>query len=509
MRSASRWLTSALQFLLVVTGARSLVLLFAYFVQDSGTRRHHVEASLFVLAALGVLHLLLLPAADAPPTPRSRSFLLYLVPAGIVVFLLFGHSVRLGLLSDDFVLVDRALRSEFVATTHEFVRPVPLMIWRFLFGLGAGLTALHAVNITLHAFNASMTAMLGYRLGLNAWQAMLAGVFFVVWPTQVEPVAWTSGVFDVLMTAGVLTVVVTYATFAARLTVRRMAVLVAVAIVALLTKETAVSIPLLIALVSIPRWMQQAPLRSERSGFGLLTAACASYLLWRVSVRPAVNSQVERAITAYAMKEQLSRTFGTLAVPFTAEWIALMPLLVAAFASVLVLALVLPLALRKNRSASDQLVLLCLAWCVVATAPAIGYLFLGSHLEGSRYLYLAASGWTIALASRCRTEGPRWQWITAIAVIALLVVCMAQTRALLNDWHEAARQRDVLLARAKEASGDCTQPRFAGMPATFRGAQLFRNGFDEAFRMSANVVPSATARECDFVWNGSGFDRRR
>lgn len=506
MLFAGRGVRLTLQVLVAFAVARSMALIVSYFL-GLQTRRHHVEASLFILAVAALACWRLLPhAADLPHGSPDRRRTAVDVAAAAGAFVLYWPALSVGLLSDDFVLVDRALRGEFVAPHHEFVRPVPLVLWSIMLACRAGPAALHFLNLTLHAANAVLTARLGRWLGLTPLQALAAAGLFLAWPTQVEPVAWASGVFDVLMTTAVLAVLLLYVANAGRLTAGRTAALLLISITALLSKETAVVLPALIAAISAPRWMRERPARHELHVFAALTALCAGYLIWRVFLRSPAGGDALPSLTAYLIKEQISRTFATLAAPFTLERIASAPLVAAAVSSGLLALLVLPVVLRRERTSGDRRVVTGLVWCFTATAPALGYLFIGPYLEGSRYLYLALSGWAIAMASRIGAGGwPRWMPASAVAVVALL--CVAQGRAVLDDWRQAGRERDAILSQAREASAGCANPTFSGLPDRYRAAQLFRNGFPEALGRASPGAQTGRDAGCEFEWDGSGFRR--
>ena len=506
MPSAGRAVRLSLQVVVALAAVRSVTLLFGYFVGVE-TRRHHVEASLFILALASLACWLALPRAeDMRPVPSPERWTVIAATLGAGAFALYWPSLSIGLLSDDFVLLDWAARGVFAPPHYEFVRPVPLMLWRVLQTFGTAPVVLHAINVVLHAVNAALTAAVGRRLGLTSSQAFAASVVFLVWPTQVEAVAWSAGIFDVLMTTAVLTAVALYAASAGRFTAGRTVLIAAMLAIALLSKETAVALPALIAVISAPRWMKEGLDKHERYVFGLLTASCAGYLAWRVFLRTG-GQQALPALSRYVMKEQISRTFGTLAVPSSIAWIAAAPLAVAGLASGLLAALAVPMALRSTRTAGDVLVISGLAWCLVATAPAVGYLFVGPHLEGSRYLYLALSGWAIALASRFPTGG-RACWLAVSAGVVAIGLCVAQARLAMADWEEAGRQRDVILANARAVAADCANATFTAVPEGYRGAQLFRNGFPEALARASHQDAKGSEAGCAFEWYGSAFRRR-
>jgi hypothetical protein len=499
---------------LVLAGvaARALFQIAAYCFQRFDVRRHHIESSLLVLAALGLAALFVERETEVRPASVG-GFPAWTVPAATLAgaFILFWPALSVGFLSDDFVLADRAMRGEFVAHTHEFVRPVPLVVWRMLFITGGGATAIHALNIFLHGVNGALTARLARAMGARPGQALFAAMLFVVWPTQVESVTWASGVFDVLMTTLVLTVVNVYLSALPALTSERIAAITIVTGVALLTKETAAAVPALLLTVSARRWTRQRPRGRELAAFAVVAGMCAAYMVWRVVLRTSVVTVPHPVLSRYAIKELLSRTFGTLAMPFTAEWTVTAPLLVTVFATIVLCFLVLPIVAGSRRGALKEYNIAGVVWPAIAAAPALGYLFIGASLEGSRYLYLPAVGWAIFVAAAAQSTAALWRAMVPVVTVcsaALVTVSILESRSLVADWSAAAAQRDAIVAEAGRAlqRDSCRSGHFAGAPAAYKGAQVFKNGIDEAVRGPG--MSDSDVQGCEFVWEGQRFVRK-
>jgi hypothetical protein len=91
-------------------------------------------------------------------------------------------------------------------------------------------------------------------------------------------------------------------------------------------------------------------------------------------------------------------------------------------------------------------------------------------------------------------------------------VSILHTRSLIADWSSAATRRDAILretTRSVEQSA-CRSAHFIAAPDSYKGAQLFKNGLDEAVRASrprpANDAPDSPL--CEFAWDGAHFVRR-
>lgn len=69
---------------------------------------------------------------------------------------------------------------------------------------GARPFGFHLTNVLLHGTSGFLSYRIGLAAGARVWAAALAGILFVVFPWNVEPVAWISGRTDVLATTLVL-----------------------------------------------------------------------------------------------------------------------------------------------------------------------------------------------------------------------------------------------------------------------------------------------------------------
>jgi hypothetical protein len=122
----------------------------------------------------------------------------------IAAAVLYFPALRVGFLSDDFVLARLAAQNEFLGGSWEFFRPLPVLCFKLA---GQHPVVLHSAIVMLHGANAALVAVLASAAGQSVTGAIAAGAIFLTFPAHAEAVAWCSGVQDVLMTAGVLTAV--------------------------------------------------------------------------------------------------------------------------------------------------------------------------------------------------------------------------------------------------------------------------------------------------------------
>ena len=122
-----------------------------------------------------------LEASARAPTTLPLALVAGVATAGVV---LYYPVLRVGLLSDDFLLLDWASSGQILPGAWEFVRPVPLAIWAALSAVlpaSAVPAALHAVNLTLHIVNAALVMRFAMILGLTRDRALAASLIFVAW----------------------------------------------------------------------------------------------------------------------------------------------------------------------------------------------------------------------------------------------------------------------------------------------------------------------------------------
>lgn len=481
-----------------------IALLAAYFFSAYGIRRHNVEAAGFIFVFFAILAVPSSTRAEASTTPAGLPHPRIVAALTLAAAALYIRSVGVGLLSDDYVLRAWVLEGRLFAMGSSFTRPVALALWRIVFLLGGGAISLHLLNLVLHAANAWLAARLSSRVGLAPAGVVIATLVFVAWPTQVEPVVWASGIFDVLSTTWMLMALLVCAR-ATPLVWRDVAIVCGLAVAALLTKESAVALPLLAVLVMpLPRRGIAGWTRTLMIG-GAIAATTVIYLAWRFAAGLPMSGTSK--VSRYVIKEQLSRTFGTLAVPLPEAFIqdhAVIALVVSAGVIVLVTRAIVA---ARRLSAAHAVAVRGLLWCVVAPAPAIGFLFIGAMLEGSRYLYLPALGWGWIVAGAFEAlparRGLRW---TATAVIAsMFAMATLQQQRSLSGWRAAAAERDRILAEAArlDTANPCASITVADLPRTLAGAQLFTNGFEEAFRNRRPPAPAG--RDCRWQWTGATF----
>jgi hypothetical protein len=487
----------------IVLVAYVLILLLSYLTGSPNVPRHRIESPLFILAFIVAVHVWLLePERAAAGLVGVGAWAL---PAAVISsFVLYGPALSVGWLSDDYVLAHWAATHAFVAEEYEFVRPLPIVVWSVILATGGKAGVVHATSLLLHGLNGFMVGEVAILCGLGSAAALTAAAMFIIWPTQVEPVIWASGQFDVMATTLCLAAVLAVAR--PRSLAVQVGSVVLLSVAALLSKESALALPLLLGIVLVAR--RDGRLSSSQiAAVAVVGALTVCYGVWRVLIHSRIRADPFLVVSRYAAKELVARTIGALSVPLTADAIARAPWAAFLLASLPLAAGATLLATTARRSSEHVTAVSGLLWTIVAAAPAIAYLFVDSRMAGSRYLYMPAAGWSLSLAALAQLAWRRSaaaRWVTGFACTAICAIAIWQGRTLQGEWAAAAIDRDALLSQATVAAESCGEAVFRDLPAMHGGAQLFRNGFAEAFA-EQRPGDASGKRRCSFRWTGTSF----
>ena len=273
----------ALRTVVFVLGARAVRLSTLYWLSAQAPPRHTVESAWILFIVAGALARCLgggrEPMVRVSPPPPIWTLAIFCALSAA----LFWPSLWIGLLSDDFVLVDHAWRWNLGAYNAEAFRPVPLVIWALLLRAGATAIVLHAVNLALHGLNGYLTSrVVGPFVPGSGW-ALAAGVVLVASSASPEAVIWCTGIFDLIATALLLACVIVSRGYARDPTLGRRALFIAIGLTALLSKEIAAVAGVLVLLdawaarrVSRVLIVDAVALMATASTARIMTLACTS-----------------------------------------------------------------------------------------------------------------------------------------------------------------------------------------------------------------------------------------
>jgi len=491
----------ALRVLVVLLGSWT----FYSFIQHlrGEALRPRVESAAVMFAIAGLALVLSSPRQDpgvqrisrARGSAESALWLFFVA----VSFALYWPTAGIGLLSDDWVLWNRAANWSIGPVSAELVRPLPLSMWAVLINIGAAPAALHGLNIMLHGTNAWLTTRLceGWT-GAGQW-SILAGALMVAFPVATEPVSWAAGVFDLSVTVLVLLFVLRGRSYDSAVMPLSRAIFIAIGILAMTAKETGVVAGLL---VLIDGWIRRSINRRLLIDTGIVLALAVVFSAARLA---GAFGMTTPALSRYRLQRALFETFGGLAVPFHADVLRVPGL--AELSVFIVVALFTTHFIASGRR-FDRLVPGAAAWVLMSILPMLQFVFVGPDLQGARYLYLAGPAWSSLAAGLALSNRGMARRILIGAAMVLVVLWAVAVRVQLKPWTEASLARNQIIRAAQSDARlqQCRTVAVAKLPDTVRGAYVFRNGFQEALARDAGLRASDDAAPgCVFEWNGREF----
>jgi hypothetical protein len=504
--------------------------LLTQYVLPPHIPRFRVETFWMWFLAVGILAVLLRPASQPGVRPASGPTT---TPAGqigdgrgpdhhltpiqlaalggilsVLTFLQYGAALRVGWLSDDFVLADWANRREWIHVGETgFVRPVIPMFWSIFWYLPFSWPAtLHAVNLALHALNGLLIVLIALCLRLDRQTAIAAGLILVTFSAMSEAIVWISGMQDVMMTTlGLLTVLAMLRSGMEPVPAWASPLAIASAAVALGVKETAVAIPLLgWALAwATPEGIGAGARR--RTGV-VVTALAVLYTVARAFF--GVSSGYAEGVSRYFFKQLAVDPFASLGEPWSAAWLRANPSASLSRGLFIAALIAAAFAVWRRRDSAFRIALASAAWVLVGVLPVFTFFHVSATLEGSRYLYLPAAGFSLLIASLGGSLAGRLRsarissGLMAAGVLVLVVPSLAASRAEIARWTEAAGLRDRILVSYVRLMPSLSCGTFVaeGRVDNIEGAYVLRNGFRQALEeMGAGLDRSAASR-CAIDW---------
>jgi hypothetical protein len=480
-----------------VLAARTLYLSVEYLGAVADVERFQVETFTTAFVLAGVLLLLLTNGTRNPGTSQVRG-----IPTWTCVMwvagaaLIYWPSVRIGLLSDDYVLLDRARHWQLGFANRELFRPVPLLIWGCVLQLGGGAAVLHLLNIAAHGMTSFLSARLAAPLVLSRNRCVAVGLLVLTFPAAVEAVTWCSGVFDVSATLFCVVAILISRHYTRETPRLRRIAFVSCAVIALLCKETAAVIPLL---VLVDMWVLRRRSRPLWTDSGVLIALFGLVAVARVLM---ASSLFRKPLTKYIVQRWAFGTVGGLVVPWHVDILhSLRALPVIGAAVVLILTLmffVTPSSWQRRR-----VFIAASAWLFLGTLPTITVLFVAPDLQGSRYLYLPSVGYALLLVTMVSGgDGRVTSHVGRIGVAVLIIIGTIGVHLHQRPWLAAADVR-TLVQRAAEHDEDmraCATVAVESLPDSVRGAYVLRNGGALALGEAGVIVQPSAIPSCTFRW---------
>jgi hypothetical protein len=478
-------------------GARAGWLASGYLSGATDVRRYQVESATLAFAIVGALLLMLSSTDAADEAYTHEGWSGEWVGWCLLSLALYWPSLHIGLLSDDFVLIDRVEHHAFGFVQPELFRPLPMLVWGGLLTLHGGPAVLHALNILAHGLVAFLATRVAVPLVASRILSVAVGLLVLTFPAAVEAVSWTAGVFDVTATLLTLTTILVARHYGEPTAPSTRAALFGCAIAALLCKETAVVVP---AIIGLDAWLTRRRSPALRTDAVLLALFFVAVGAARLTL---ASATVRQPLTKYMLQRWLFGTTAGLAVPWHTDITSLRPWIPLTGALIVLGVIALGFITRGTRTRS-RAAIACAGWVLLGTLPTVTFFFVGPDLQGARYLYLPSVGYAMLLAVMAGGASPATlRFVGTGALIVLALLGTAGTRWHQSSWQRAAGVRDEVLsaARVNEQMRACHTVTIRDLPDIERGAYVFRNGAAVAFSTLGLTVSADTPAPCAFTWS--------
>lgn len=401
----------------------------------------------------------------------------------------------LGFISDDFVFISAARRTEFTRLwgfvsgqqSGVFFRPVGFALIYLDYHLWQHWAAgYHATNLLLHLLTIAGVFFLCEELRFGSEIAATAALIFAVLPSHAEALAWMVSRFDLLSACFTVWALVLYLRF--RNSGRKSVYIAALVffLLAVLSKENAYVVPLL--LLSAEYLLIPSPRFRPALAFMFLAAILFGYR-WIVlrGIGGYSDSRGQPATLQLGFKS-FEGVFirGPAQSLLGYNWLQ-PPVVPISVVASLTAAILLMLALYARAGAvGPRRTAFCGSWMVLTIAPAHPLLLIGAGLTNSRILHLGSIGLALLLALLLASLGAARR-IRAGTVGLLVVLLTLGALHNLEAWQRTSRLSGEFLSEIKQLEPS-PPPRaefvFHDMPDTIRGVFFLREGLSDAIRMA-------------------------
>ncbi len=414
--------------------------------------------------------------------------------------LIFGWNLNSYFVSDDFDFLRNMIGSGhpwwwWLANPQNagvlFYRPLHnwyFLVHHWLFGLNPWpyhLTLIIGHSLAAYFLYCSLKSIKSLTPSL----ATVAALFFLVVPVHAESVAWISGGVSVL--AGLPAIFSLYAWIRARQNNNLWwwAMSAAAWFVALLAKESVITWPLVLVIID---WLllSSGTVKEKLFKFvkpvfyflvpavlyGILRFNSLDTLIGGYSTIVHTSLDLTTMVKMFTSSILIFFTIGQFKYWLTEQVYNYLPLAMSALAIILGLLLA---AAKKYRA----VIILGGLIFLVTLLPQLN---LGINIldsQGERYLYLPTVGLAIVVASLLFSLTKR---LKQLVFVVLLLASVSLLTVRLQHWQVAGSySRKVIEQFAPYVSDSLNyQQVFIGLPDNYKGAFIFRNGFNEALKLN-------------------------
>jgi len=320
-----------------------------------------------------------------------------------------------------------------------------------LFGMNAG--GHHAVSLFWHILNVLLLYALLVRMTRNAICSLAVAILFAIHPYQSEPVSWIASRKDLLYTAFTLGTLILYVEHVVRNSRVAYVCSIIFACLAWTAKPSAIIIPFY--LIFLDYWPLERAGRAPAWGRFLRVSAldkvpfaiisCAGFLntlvagevldVTSASEAWPLHLRVANAATVYLI--YLRKIFwpGGFSAFYPHPGVDTSIAIGACAFVALIVITFFAYRLRQTRA----YILIGWCWFVVALAPVVGLVPIGTHRMADRYMYFVIVGPAIAIVwSISGIERARMRQIVSIVFTVWLIVLVAGARLQTRTWQNAS-----------------------------------------------------------------------
>lgn len=420
-------------------------------------------------------------------------WLCYLLVASLIYFRVFNNFFA----SDDFhwlsLAKNRPWDWSIFVTNYEGLRlggsynPVLFVLWKMFFNIfSLHYQWYHFVSIFLHATNAWLVYVLAKKIFAkhqprSAYWASLCGLFFLIWPVQIEAISWIAAWPHLWATLFYLASLIFYIKYFEVKKKSYNILALVFFILALFTKEIAMTLPVALFFIS---WHLNYKIAWKKVWPFFLVLII--FLLLRLSATGQFFGYYGQASLAFKLPEYL----GNLAIMFL-DWASAgyfraqgykvwyrFPWFLAGATLVFLLVYIFYLWRYKKRER-----LYIFALLILSCLPVLP---LGLHrttFAGERYLYLPTVFfvmWFFSMIANLRLNiNKKMFFIFFIAICSMIII---------NDknivWSKAAiLSRQIVSSYADLHLEVGTKLVSVALPDNMRGAEVFRNNLQQALEL--------------------------
>ena len=384
-------------------------------------------------------------------------------------------------------------------------RPIQTLFFIFAdFLFGANPIGFHILQILIHAANAVLLYFLARKLFGAALPALVAAIFFAIFPNHPEAVIWNSAIGDPAAAFFSLLTWLCWLRAGESGKLRFYLLAYFSASLALLSKDMAVSLPFIIVLWELVNWRMKTGIKKTAIrlfsvlpfflvliGYFFVRAQASGYLFgYYGNPRLAIDPMVAiRTFLAIPVSHFFSAALRNQVMDYLYR---VVDTRLEAFIIAFILAGILS-AIRVSR----RFWFILLAFCAsIVPVMQFGISHLPGRLsdEGERYAYLPSIFLALILEIIFQKIWNRKNAVIKFASIgAVMIICLAlswQLFAKISDWRSAsAIAREVFLTWQTAAKSARAPVITVGLPDNYRGVPLWRNGLNEAMELSSAKRP--------------------